>query len=68
VRLTVPAASQTGDVLRVRGKGLPSDAGPGDLLVHLMVQIPVAQSLEVATLVDKLAAHERKEPRADVSL
>jgi molecular chaperone DnaJ len=42
VRLTIPAGTQPGKVLRLRGKGLPSAEGygTGDQLVNIMVYIP----------------------------
>jgi curved DNA-binding protein len=41
IRLTVPPGSQSGNTLRVRGRGV-SGATPGDLLVVLFVQVPDA--------------------------
>ncbi len=40
VQLTVPKGSNSGTVLRLRGKGVPSKAGPGDHLVELRVVLP----------------------------
>jgi curved DNA-binding protein len=69
VRLKIPPSSQTGDVLRVRNKGIVPEAGaPGDLLVHVMVQAPTASSAAVAKLVEQLAEHQRADPRAGVAL
>ncbi len=42
-RLNIPAGTQPGKVLRLRGKGLPSPqgyGGTGDELVNVMVYIP----------------------------
>ena len=39
VNLTVPAGSNTGTVLRLKGKGVPG-AHPGDLYVRLVVSLP----------------------------
>lgn len=41
-RVKIPAGTQPGKVLRLRGKGLPSTEGygTGDLLVNIMVYIP----------------------------
>ncbi len=43
-RLNIPAGTQPGKVLRLRGKGLPSTdgRGMGDELINVMVYIPEA--------------------------
>ncbi len=71
VQLKVPAGSQSGQRLRLRGKGAPDPKGgePGDLYARLMVQVPPADSAE--RLADALAALERaygEDPRAHLSL
>lgn len=50
-RLKIPAGTQPGKVLRLRGKGLPSTDGygTGDELINIMVYIP-----------EKLSDDERK--------
>ncbi len=50
-RLKIPAGTQPGKVLRLRGKGVPNVNGgtPGDLLVNVMVYVP-----------EKLTDEERK--------
>ncbi len=77
VRLKIPPSSQTGDVLRVRHKGIApearasgaaGDGPPGDLLVHVMVQAPTASSAAVAKLIEQLAEHQQNDPRAGVAL
>jgi DnaJ-class molecular chaperone len=71
VKLKVPPGSQSGQRLRLRGRGAPDPRGgePGDLYVRLMVQVPTAATAE--ELQDALAALERayrEDPRADLSL
>ena len=41
-RLNIPAGTQPGKVLRLRGKGIPStdSSGTGDELINVMVYIP----------------------------
>ena len=41
-RLNIPAGTQPGKVLRLRGKGLPSTdgSGAGDELINVMVYVP----------------------------
>ena len=50
-RVTIPAGTQPGKVLRLRGKGLPSPDryGNGDMLINIMVYVP-----------EELTAEERK--------
>jgi len=41
VEVDVPAGTQSGDVVRVKGRGMPSlRGGAGDLYVHLRVEVP----------------------------
>lgn len=55
VRLTVPALSQNGARLRVRGKGVPRREGPaGDLIVVLDVRLPEALDPEAAAALEAL--------------
>lgn len=55
VTVRVPAGSQPGRVLRVRGKGAPTSGGrSGDLLVALDVVVPRQLSPEQRRLVESL--------------
>ena len=72
IKLKVPAGSQSGQRLRVPGRGAPDPKGgtPGDLYVRLMVQVPQASDGDeirqaLATL-DK--AYGTKDPRAELTL
>ncbi len=40
VEMKIPAGTQGGKTLRLKGKGLPLKSGAGDLLVRLSIQIP----------------------------
>jgi DnaJ-class molecular chaperone len=40
VSLSVPPNSNTGTVLRLKGKGIAADGGAGDLYVRLVVTLP----------------------------
>ena len=71
VKLKVSPGSQSGQRLRLRGRGAPDPKGgeAGDLFVRLMVQVPTAATAE--ELHEALAALEqayREDPRADLSL
>jgi molecular chaperone DnaJ len=56
--LVVPRGTQTGRVFRLRGRGVPSlgGRGRGDLLVHVVVDIPEHLSEEQEDAVRNLAA------------
>lgn len=58
VTLAVPKGSNTGTVLRLRGKGVPSKGDTGDHFVELMVMLPEAPDDEfVRSVVDWEAKH-----------
>lgn len=69
VHVRVPAGSQTGSVLTVRGKGLPSlsRGGLGDLHIRLQVWTPKNLSVEQQELFRSLAELEG-DPPGDESL
>jgi len=70
VKLKIPAASQSGRKLRLRGKGVPAmkGAGRGDLYVVLLVQVPTDGTARVREAVDVLEGSYAKNPRADLRL
>ncbi|HEY3819512.1 MAG TPA: DnaJ C-terminal domain-containing protein [Polyangiaceae bacterium] len=69
VTLKVPARTQSGGQLRLRGKGVVKKGRPdGDLYVHFLVQIPTDGSPEVGKLVDELTRHQPDDPRAGIHL
>ena len=63
-RLPIPAGTQTGTVLRMRGKGLPrlGGAGVGDLHVRVHVWTPDDLNDEQRRLFQELAQHEGEGP------
>lgn len=66
VTLTVPAGAQSGQKLRLRGKGLPQRAGNngrGDLLVHLKTVVPTKLSDREKELFETLAKESKFDPR-----
>ncbi|MGE0114173.1 MAG: DnaJ C-terminal domain-containing protein [Steroidobacteraceae bacterium] len=54
IKVRIPAGAQTGQQLRVRGKGLPSNP-PGDLLLDLQVVLPPADTPRARELYEQMA-------------
>ncbi len=65
VTLSVPAGAQSGQKLRLKGRGLPKgkNKGRGDLLVNLMVAVPKSLSDKERELYEQLAKASRFKPR-----
>ena len=56
IKLKIPEGTESGDILRVRGKGVPLSRGygRGDLLVEIKVQTPRHLSKKAREAVEKL--------------
>ena len=66
VRLKVPAATQPGQLLRLRGRGLPGAGGKaGDLLAAVQIAIPRSVSTAARAHYEALAALAAESPAAD---
>jgi DnaJ-class molecular chaperone len=63
VAMTIPKGSDTGTVLRLRGKGIQRRRNPGDQYVTLKVVIGAASDPELAEFVEKWAPRHSFEPR-----
>lgn len=64
INLTVPAGTQSGQTLRVRGKGMPVASGRyGDLLVTVRILVPKHLSSKERYLFEELAKESRFDPR-----
>jgi len=65
VRIKIDAGTQSGKVLRLKGKGLPSinSYGKGDLLVNINVWTPKSFSKEEKAILEKLDKSENFIPR-----
>src|SRR5690606_17678887 len=63
--VTVPAGSQSGQRLRLRGRGLPAgrSGAAGDLYVRLLIAVPKTLSDEEQGLYEKLREVSRFDPR-----
>jgi molecular chaperone DnaJ len=64
VKVKIPAGTQSGKVLRLRGKGLPSvhGGGRGDQLVHINVWTPKDLNEEEKAILEKLRSSEHFKP------
>ncbi len=67
VTMTVPKGSNTGTVLRLRGKGVPRhDGGHGDELVKLKVMLPEQPDPELEAFVAGWKSGKAYDPRRDM--
>lgn len=64
IKVRVPANAQSGQQLRVRGKGLPSTP-PGDLLLDIQVILPPANTPEARQLYETMSRDLAFDPRAE---
>jgi curved DNA-binding protein len=67
VELRVPAGSQTGRKLRLKGRGLPGDP-PGDQYVVLKIVTPAAHSDAARELYERMARELPMNPRAELGV
>ncbi len=65
VSLSIPANSQAGQKLRIKGKGLPTKTGRGDLLAVLKIVVPKADSEQQKQAWQTLAEASNYNPRSD---
>ncbi len=69
VSLKVPARAQSGQTVRLRGKGVVRKGrADGDLYVHFLVQVPKDPDNQAAEVIDKLAPFEAEDPRQGIEL
>lgn len=68
VEMTVPARTQSGTRLRLRGKGVTRGSQKGDLFVEVDVRLPEGESPELAQAVRNAAAAYTRGVRDDVEL
>jgi DnaJ-class molecular chaperone len=67
VELAVPAGSNGGRTLRLRGKGLPTPQGTrGDLLVTLRIVLPDEADSELTALMRKWESQKPYNPRGEL--
>jgi curved DNA-binding protein len=64
INLTIPSGTQSGQTLRVRGKGMPVAAGRyGDLLVNVRIVVPKHLTARERHLFEELAKESLFDPR-----
>ena len=69
VQLSIPAGSENGAKLRLRGKGIEQKGKPrGDLIAHLQVVLPESGSEEVTEALKTVEAAFDENPREDLKL
>jgi curved DNA-binding protein len=67
VSLKVPAHTQSGQVARLKGKGVAKKSGtPGDLYVHFLVHLPTTESSEIEQAVQTLETAYTGDLRAQI--
>jgi DnaJ-class molecular chaperone len=66
VMLKVPKGSNTGSILRLKGKGVPRQGGHGDELVKLKVMLPSGPDPELETFLSSWKPGKNYEPRKDM--
>lgn len=67
VRIKIDAGTQSGKILRLRNKGIPSinGYGTGDLLVHVNVWTPKSLSKEQRDFFEKMSNDDHFEPKPE---
>lgn len=66
VNLKIPPGSQTGQKMRLKGRGLPSKT-PGDQLVILNIYTPEAKTAEQKSLYEKMSKEMAFNPRLNLT-
>jgi DnaJ-class molecular chaperone len=67
VELAIPPGSSSGRTLRVKGKGLPSKDGAGDLYATVRIVLPEGGDAELEELMRKWRDGKTYDPRRDMS-
>ena len=66
VTLTVPKRAQSGQVARLRGRGVKRKNQSGDLFVRFFIRLPEAENDEIEDAVDTLAEATTADIRAGI--
>jgi molecular chaperone DnaJ len=63
VTVKIPAGTNSGKALRLRGRGVPKPHGKGDLLVKVAVEVPLKLSKKERELLEEFEKIHRSSPR-----
>ena len=66
ITLTVPKHAQSGQVARIKGRGVKRKTEQGDLYIRFQIKMPVSESEEIEAAVTALEAAMTGDVRADV--
>jgi DnaJ-class molecular chaperone len=66
VQMTVPKGSSSGDVLRLKGRGIKGKGGTGDQRVVLKVVLPDRPDAELEGFLERWREKHRYDPRAEL--
>ena len=67
IELAIPAGTSSGRTLRIKGKGLPSKDGAGDLYVTARIVLPESGEAELEELMKRWRDQKPYDPRRDMS-
>jgi DnaJ-class molecular chaperone len=67
IRVKIPSGSRSGSKLRIKGRGLPTEAGGrGDLYFILQIVLPASASDEERKMYEQMARLPHPDPRAEL--
>jgi DnaJ-class molecular chaperone len=67
VEMAIPAGTNGGRVLRLKGKGMPSKSGAGDLYATVRIMLPEKGDADLEELMKKWRDGKPYDPRRDIS-
>ena len=67
ITLTVPPATSSGKRLRIKGHGVKTKTGSGDLYVEIHIVLPKKIAAKTKQLVKQIEAAQQLEPRKDIT-
>ena len=67
IELAIPAGTSSGRTLRIKGKGLPSKDGAGDLYVTARIVLPEGRDADLEELMKRWREQKPYDPRRDIS-
>jgi DnaJ-class molecular chaperone len=67
VEMAIPAGTNSGRVLRLKGKGMPSKSGAGDLYATVRIMLPEKGDADLDELMKKWRDKKPYDPRRDIS-